>query len=141
MMDSASKPILLVEDNSDDAFFMKRALKDARIALPLHHASDGQEAIDYLSGTGKFQDRTKYPLPSYVFLDLKLPYKSGFEVFSWMRDRPELRNSVVVILTSSPEPRDRGMAAQLGAHAYLVKPPVPQALSEILNLAKDGPSC
>ena len=133
MIDASARYILLVEDNPDDAFFMERALKDARLEFPLHRATDGQEAIDYLSGVGKFSDRLKYPLPAFVFLDLKLPYKSGFEVFSWIRQQPALRDSVVIILTSSAEPRDREMASKLGAHAYLVKPPAPQILSELLQ--------
>lgn len=131
-MMNASSTILLVEDNEDDVFLMKRTLKAACVTAPLQVTTDGQEAIDYLSGAGKFGDRTACPLPGLVFLDLKLPYKNGFEVFAWIREQPQLRNLIVIILTSSPEQRDREMAKQLGAHAYLVKPPTPKALAEIL---------
>jgi hypothetical protein len=62
-----------VADNDDDVFLIKRALKEAQITLPLQVATDGRKAIEYLSGTGKFSDRTTYPLPRFVFLDLKLP--------------------------------------------------------------------
>lgn len=132
MMINKSKAILLVEDNEDDVFFMKRALKEARIEIPVHVASDGRMAINYLAGVGEYSDRDRHPLPRFVFLDLKLPYKSGFEVFCWIREQPALRESIVVILTSSPEPRDRELAQQLGAHSYIVKPPSPQVLSNIL---------
>ena len=127
------KTILLVEDNEDDVFLMRRALQQAGITLPVNLVVDGRQAVDYLAGTGQFSDRVLYPLPSFVFLDLKLPYKSGFEVFSWIRQQPELKDSVVIILTSSPEPRDRAKAQELGACAYLVKPPLPKVLMEVLG--------
>jgi len=98
--------ILLVEDNDDDVFLMKRALKDAQIANPLQVVDDGQQAIDYLLGTEQFADRNFYPLPAVVFLDLKLPVKSGYEVLSWIRSYKPLATLVVVVLTSSDEPAD-----------------------------------
>lgn len=128
-MSCIEEMILLVEDNEDDVFLMKRAIKEARLSIPVHVIMDGQEAVDYLAGNGKYADRTKYPLPCCVFLDLKLPYKSGFEVFSWMREQPELKDIGVTILTSSPEERDRQRAAQLGANGYWVKPPTEQMIA------------
>lgn len=73
--------LLIVEDNEDDLFIMKRAFKDAGIRNPIQIVEDGQTTVDYLEGRGKFRDRTTYPLPSVIFLDLKLPFKSGHEVF------------------------------------------------------------
>ena len=72
-----NQPILLVEDSEDDVFFMKRALKEAQISNPLNVAVHGQEAIDYLSGTGRFTDRIEHPIPS-LFFWFKLPFKHGF---------------------------------------------------------------
>ena len=129
-MSCIEEMILLVEDNEDDVFLMKRALKEARLSVPMHVVMDGQEAVDYLAGKGKYADRTKYPLPCCVFLDLKLPYKSGFEVFSWICEQPELKDIIVIILTSSPEERDRQKAAQLDAKGYWVKPPTEQMMTE-----------
>ena len=70
---TANRTILLVEDNKDDVFLMKRALQSARIVNPVVVVETGQEAMDYLAGAGKFADRERYPLPAVVFLDLKLP--------------------------------------------------------------------
>ncbi|MBA4148393.1 MAG: response regulator [Verrucomicrobia bacterium] len=119
---------------------MRRALKEAGITAPLHLASDGQEAINYLAGAGKYSERTLYPIPTYVFLDLKLPYKSGFEVFAWVREQGCLKDCVIIILTSSPEARDRERTKQLGANCYLVKPPGSDALREILCAHLEKPS-
>jgi CheY-like chemotaxis protein len=125
--------ILLVEDNEDDVFLMQRALKRAGIINPVQLAEDGRIAIDYLSGSGKFSDRAAYPVPKAVFLDLKLPIKDGFEVLSWIRSQPELKEMPVIILSSSSEPADVDRAAELGSNSYMVKPPTGPG---ILNLAK-----
>lgn len=125
--------ILLIEDNDDDVFAMQRALRKAQIVHPLQVVNDGQKAIDYLSGSGQYTDRTYYPLPSLIFLDLKLPYVPGFEVLEWLRGQPTMRGITIVVLTSSGEEIDRTRATQLGAHSYLVKPPEPQQLSTLVN--------
>jgi CheY-like chemotaxis protein len=125
--------ILLVEDNEDDVFLMQRALKEAAISNPLRIVEDGQEAVDYLSGAAKFSDRSRYPLPAIIFLDLKLPLKSGHEVLTWIRSQPPFQSTVVVVLTSSDEPTDVARAYQIGANSYLVKPPTAE---QLLDMAK-----
>jgi CheY-like chemotaxis protein len=121
-------PLLLVEDNEDDAFLMKRSLKAADVTQPLHVAKDGQQAIDYLAGRGPYADREAYPLPSVVFLDLKLPFKSGHEVLAWIRNQRELAQIIVVVLSSSNQPSDLKEAYRLGANSYVVKPAATEQL-------------
>src|SRR6267142_4902399 len=82
--------ILLVEDNEDDVFLMQRAMSKANLRPPLHVAVNGQDAIDYLVGTGAYADRAAYPLPHCIFLDLKLPFVDGFEVLEWLGAQPAL---------------------------------------------------
>ena len=130
---TTQRAILLVDDNEDDVFLMERALQGAGISNPLFIVEDGQQAIDYLSGRGKFADRETFPLPAVVFLDLKLPFKSGHEVLHWIREQPQLETLIVVVLTSSNEPHDIKRCYALGANSYLVKPPAPQ---ELIDMAK-----
>lgn len=130
---TTSGTILLVEDNEDDVFLMKRALQTAGIVNPLHVVEDGQQALDYLSGKGIFADRLSHPLPAVIFLDLKLPLLLGLDVLSWIRSQPELASTVVVVLTSSNEPSDLKEAYRLGANSYVVKPPT---ADQLLDLAK-----
>lgn len=125
--------ILLVEDNEDDVFLMERALKSAGILNPLYVAEDGQEAIHYLSGTGKYQDRNAHPMPRIIFLDLKLPIMLGHEVLAWIRKQPQFESIVVVVLTSSNQPNDLKTSYRFGANSYLVKPP---SASQLLDLVK-----
>ncbi len=129
--------ILLVEDDPNDVFLLKRALKGTQIGNPLQIVTNGQEALDYLSGAAKYADRVQYPIPSLIFLDLKLPYKNGFEVLQWIRNEPTLDSSVVVILTSSSEERDIEKAYKLGARSFLIKPPIPQMLLDLMQSLKD----
>jgi CheY-like chemotaxis protein len=131
-----NRTLLLVEDNEDDAFLMKRALDGAGISIPLFMVEDGQAAIDYLAGTGQFSDRAVFPLPALVFLDLKLPFKSGHEVLQWIREQKELDALVVIVLTSSNEPSDLARCYSLGANSYLVKPPTPEQLDDLAKSFK-----
>ncbi|CAM3059352.1 response regulator [Rariglobus hedericola] len=132
----SSHTILLVEDNEDDVFLMKRALRAAGIENPLQIAEDGQAAIDYLSGTGAYADRTLNPLPMIVFLDLKLPYKSGHEVLDWIRQQPHFETLVVIILTSSNEQVDLERAYKSGANSFVVKPPTTVLLQKLADSFK-----
>jgi CheY-like chemotaxis protein len=125
--------VLLAEDDPNDVFFMRRALTKAEITFPLNVVNDGQEAIDYLAGTDKFGDRTQYPLPSLILLDLKMPFLDGFEVLAHMQSQPSLKDIPVLVLTSSAEDRDRQRAAELGAKGYFVKPPTRETVTEILG--------
>lgn len=129
------RPVLLVEDDENDVFFMRRAWKKSGVEAPLQIVRDGQEAIDYLGGTGPFADRAQYPLPAFVFLDLKLPYIGGLDVLAWIRSQPHIEQLPVVVLTSSSEDRDRKRAAELDARAYLVKPPTPEMIRELVQPA------
>lgn len=135
-MTTTQGALLLVEDNEDDVFLMRRALKGAHVINPLYVVEDGQEAVDYLSGAGKFADRNRYPLPAVVFLDLKLPYMSGHDVLAWIRRQKELDGLVVIVLTSSNEASDLSRCYALGANSYVVKPPTPTQLEELAKAFK-----
>jgi CheY-like chemotaxis protein len=99
-------------------------------------AEDGQEALDYLAGAGKFADRTNYPLPVVVFLDLKLPFISGHDVLTWIRRQKDLDSLVVIVLTSSNEASDLSRCYALGANSYVVKPPTPEQLEDLAKAFK-----
>jgi CheY-like chemotaxis protein len=135
-MTKTNRGLLLVEDNQDDVFLMKRALKAARVVNPLYVVEHGQEALDYLGGAGKFASRESYPLPAVVFLDLKLPFISGHDVLAWIRRQKQLESLVVVVLTSSNEASDLSRCYSLGANSYVVKPPTPEQLEELAKAFK-----
>ena len=114
--------ILLVEDREDDIILIERAFLKAGIINPVQRVRDGEEAILYLRGDGKFSNRDEYPLPDLVLLDLALPGLDGFQVLEWVRQDPGLRALRIVVLTSSNDLKDVNRAYQLGANSFLVKP-------------------
>jgi CheY-like chemotaxis protein len=133
---SPTQTILLVEDDENDIVFMKIALKKAGLMSAFQVAEDGEEAIAYLGGQGEFADRTRFPLPALVLLDLKLPRIMGMDVLKWIRDQPAMDTMVVIILSSSQLRADIQKGCSLGANSYLVKPSNPLALQEIVELVK-----
>lgn len=123
--------LLLVEDNEEDAFLLRRALRQHQIECLLQVAEDGEAAIDYLAGNGKYADRAQFPLPTLVLLDLKLPYVHGFEVLTWITRQTSPPSYRIIILTSSGEDCDRERAQQFGVRWYFVKPPTPELMAEV----------
>ena len=114
--------ILLVEDNEDDVFMIRHALRNAHVTNPLQVTRDGEAAIAYLKGEGKFTNRARYPSPALVLLDLKMPKLDGFEVLRWIRQQPTFNLLRVVVLTNSSDMREASAAYALGANSFLVKP-------------------
>jgi CheY-like chemotaxis protein len=118
----SGKIILLVEDNPDDVALTLRALKKNHIANEVVVARDGEEALEYLTATGRHAGRTVAVLPQVILLDLKLPKLGGLEVLRAIRANPQTRLLPVVVLTSSSEEPDIIASYDLGANSYIRKP-------------------
>ncbi|MDX2283673.1 MAG: response regulator [Bacteroidia bacterium] len=116
------RTILLVEDNPSDIDLTRRAFEKSHILNPLAVAEDGQEALDYLFGTGAYAGRDPADLPALILLDLKLPIINGLEVLRKIREDERTRRLPVVILTSSREEQDVAMGYDLGVNSYIRKP-------------------
>ncbi len=114
-------PILLVEDSPDDVQLLKLSFKKWRLTNPLYVATNGSNAIDYLSGDGLYANRNRYPLPSLVLLDLDMPGVTGIEVLNWLRAQPQFEKLAVIVLTGSDDRRDIQEAYRCGADSFLVK--------------------
>lgn len=122
-METRIRAILLVEDDANDARLLKRAFDKARIDVPMVRVEHGDDAVSYLRGEHQFVDRTVYPMPGIVLLDLKLPRRSGFEVLAWVRrSESQCRRLPIVVLSSSDDPGDINRSYELGANSYLTKP-------------------
>jgi CheY-like chemotaxis protein len=127
------RPILLAEDVEDDALVIQRVLKRAGIINPIIVVPDGHDAMEYLGGTGMYADREKFPLPGVVLLDLKMPKVGGFEVLEWCKTQPQLKDTLLIILTGQQEVGAMNQAYSLGAHSFLMKP---ANIEDIKNLTK-----
>jgi CheY-like chemotaxis protein len=119
---SENGPILLAEDNPDDALLFELAFRKAGLSNPIYTVSDGDLAIEYLKGEGAHQDRTRFPIPRLLIVDLKMQRVGGFEVLAWVRKSPQWRCLPVIVLTTSYYGPDIKAAYELGANSFLTKP-------------------
>ena len=117
-----SETILYAEDDANDQFLIERALKKMASPVEVRFVNDGAEALHYLQGTGEFQDRSRFPVPTVIFLDIKMPTVGGFEVLQWLKDNESFKRIPVVMISSSQLQEDIDRAYALGASVYLVKP-------------------
>jgi CheY-like chemotaxis protein len=118
---TATKPILLAEDNPRGAELALAAMEEYHLADKVILCHDGAEVLDYLYCRGQFKTRL-HGNPAVVFLDLKMPKIDGLEVLRTIKNDQTLRPIPVVMLTSSREERDLVESYALGANAYVVKP-------------------
>ena len=114
--------ILLVEDNPDDEFMTRRALEQNNLYNDLVVVRDGEQALDYLFGTGSYEGRDTTVMPQVILLDLGLPKVDGLEVLKRIRSDERTRRLPVVVLTSSPEEQDRVESYVRGANSFVRKP-------------------
>ena len=113
--------VLLADDNEDDVLALRHALRRAGIDVPLQVVEDGEEAIAYLRGVGRFSNRAEFPLPDLFLLDLRMPKLDGFEVLEWLRQQPSLAPLRTIVLTMSNDVFDVDRAFALGANSFLTK--------------------
>lgn len=129
--------IVIVDDDPNDLLFIDRAFRKIGVSSPIHLLRDGQEAIDYMMGEGKFSDRNKYEYPTFISTDLKMPRADGFDVLKHLKINPDWAIVPTVILTSSRDPDDIKKAYKMGASSYHVKPNSYEALHDLLKVLHD----
>jgi two-component system, response regulator len=127
--------ILLIEDNRDDEELCVEALRANRIANVIHVLRDGEEALEFLSCSGRYAHLDLVSkAPRVILLDLKLPKVSGLEILKLVKADPRLRVVPMVVLTSSREERDIVESYKLGVNSYIVKPVTFEQFAEAVRL-------
>ena len=129
-MDPVSKniEILLVEDNPADARLIMEAFKESKVLNKLSHANTGEEALEYLHSAASNHHR-----PDLIFLDLKLPGKSGFEVLSEIKSDPKFMKIPVVIISGLNSAESISRSYQLNANCYITKPTNNREFSDMIK--------
>jgi two-component system response regulator len=125
--------VLHVDDDPNDTTLLQVACAKAAVDFELRNIEDGNEVMDYLSGAGKYADRTLYSLPGLVLLDLKMPRAPGLEILKWIRSHSMLKHLPVIVLSGSELQEDMNLAYAGGANSYLVKP---HNFESLVNLVK-----
>lgn len=121
-MENSQVDILLVEDREEDAELAMMALKENNLANVIKWVKDGQEALDFLFGSGEYEGRDVILRPKLVLLDLKMPKVDGIEVLKSIRDNKITRTLPVVVMTTSQEESDVVQAYNLNVNSYIIKP-------------------
>ncbi len=124
---------LIAEDEESDFMLVQRAFRKNNIENPIQWVQDGEEAIRYLQGDGKFADREKFPFPELLILDLKMPRMNGMEVLTWVKAHPEFRVIPTIVMSSSSLDDDVRKAYDLGANTYFIKPADFDSLVQVIK--------
>jgi CheY-like chemotaxis protein len=127
--------ILIAEDDPNDVMLLELAIRKNGITNPVKVVRDGEEAIEYLEGKGQYKDRERFPFPSVIISDVKMPRRNGLEVVEWVRRHPTCSIIPIVMLSGSRIQNDVLSAYRLGANSYFTKPSTLDELSELLKLA------
>jgi len=125
--------VLLVEDDARDAGILARAFTSLGLPGMMQTVGGLDEAIDYLAGQGKFGDRTAFPLPGLILVNLALSRRANFKLLRWLRTQPPLRRIPIVVLAAARQPVGFDQAFELGAASYLVKPVESEALQSMIK--------
>ena len=125
--------ILMADDDRADCRLVQKALEKSRLANRLILVHDGDALMDYLYRRGPYADRTQYPDPGVILLDLNMPKKSGHEALDEIREDPNLCHLPIVVLTTSEDEADVLKSYSLGASSYITKPVSFDDLVEVIR--------
>lgn len=128
--------ILVAEDDRDDGLLLRRAFWKEGVRAFIRFVADGEEAIRYLKGSGPYADRSKYPLPAMLVLDLGMPRMGGLEVLNWMQSHSVDCDIPVIVLSGSAAPEDVDKVLRAGAKACITKPQDPAELLQVVRSLK-----
>lgn len=127
-------PILIADDDMDDCEMIRDALKESRLLNDLYFVKDGEELMSYLHHQGKYEDKSKYPQPGLILLDLNMPKKDGREALKEIKSDEYLRQIPVVVLTTSQAEEDIFRTYNLGVNSFITKP---VAFGDLVQIMKD----
>lgn len=130
-------PILIAEDQDNEAALLQRALREVGFNNPFHISKDGMDVIGYLKGDGPYVDRTRYRFPRMLFVDLRMPGMTGFELLAWLKEQEGCDVIPRIVLSTSREQADIQKAYKMGANSYIYKPPTFAGFVERLQLVFD----
>jgi CheY-like chemotaxis protein len=136
-MKRSNPTILIVDDDVNDLMFIEAAFKALGATSTVQTVNDGDEAIAYLNGDGKYADRRIFGYPDFVITDLKMPGTDGFGLLEHVRHNPESATIPTVMLSGSQDHDDIKKAYLLGANSYHVKPSSPTALRALARALHD----
>lgn len=134
-MSHSKRPIiiLIAEDDAEDRMLVKEALDESRLMNNIQFVENGEELMDYLHNRGRFSDKTEYPTPGLILLDLNMPKKDGREALKEIKSDDHLRVIPVVVLTTSKAEEDVLRTYDLGVSSFITKPVTFAGLVDVMQ--------
>jgi two-component system, response regulator len=126
--------ILLADDDPDDRKLTEDAFAENRLVNQLHCVEDGEELLDYLNRSGRYEHLRNEPLPGLILLDLNMPRKDGREALKEIKANPAFRRIPIVVLTTSKAEEDILRSYDLGVNSYITKPVTFKSLVELIKV-------
>jgi CheY-like chemotaxis protein len=130
-----SNPLLIlhVEDDENDALLFQKACERAGLPAKVFRVEAADLAVAYLLGQDVYNDRSLYPLPQLIVLDLKMPRMDGFQFLKWLRHTEVFAALPVLVFTASMSGEDKSRAIAEGANSYFIKPSSFDALVKMVE--------
>lgn len=132
-MKAQKSSLLIVDADENDRFFLKNAFQKLGAYYRVHTVPDASEAIAFIKGEGKYEDRTEFQFPSYIITDLKMNPQDGFALLDYIKKHPAISIIPVVMLSGSSDPDDIRHAYLLGASSYFIKPSGLAQLTQLIG--------
>ena len=127
----------MVEDDPDDQALISLAFRQNGVTTDIQCLKGGEEAIAYLKGDGEYSDRARFPYPSFIMTDLKMPVGDGLSILEHLKSVPEWSIIPTVVFSASLDPDDIKKAYMLGASSYHVKPAQFEEMRRVLKVLHD----
>jgi CheY-like chemotaxis protein len=128
---------LVADDDEADRELMRIAIQRADVPIDTREVHDGEEAIAYLRGDEPYANRSAYPFPQLLILDLKMPRMDGFGVLRWLQQHRECSLLPVIMLSGSGLEQDVMEAHRRGVRAYFVKPTEFEQLQRLVKVISE----
>jgi CheY-like chemotaxis protein len=135
---SALRPVIIIDDEPDDLFLLRRLLEKGGVKNPVITCLDSEDVRTFFAASAVMQKKVPEFAPCVLFTDLKMPKIDGFELLEWLRKQKAFDGLTIVVMSSSDLPADVERAQKLGADHYLLKYPSPDRIAEVIAAASES---
>lgn len=135
---SALRPVIIIDDEPDDLFLLRRLLEKGGVKNPVITFLDSEDVRTFFAASAVMQKKVPEFAPCVLFTDLKMPKIDGFELLEWLRKQKAFDGLTIVVMSSSDLPADVERAQKLGADHYLLKYPSPDRIAEVIAAASES---
>lgn len=120
--------ILMAEDEDAHARLVEQRFETIGVKNKIVRFRDGQEAWEFLSGTG-LKTGGEY----LMLLDIRMPGIDGIELLGRIKAEERLKNMPVIMLTTTDDPKDVEACYKAGCNNYLTKPVDFEKFAEVIK--------